>query len=156
MSLSAPRRASAYFATGARLEECLALRWEDVDFDRGGVGIRRVVQWRRKADGGFYFLPPKTRKSRRTLRVSDSVLRLLRSHRRAQMQQRLKQGARYQPHDLVYASSEGTPFQRNNLRRRHLVPVLEAAKLDTSLPLACATRSRRWLWPGASTRKRSR
>lgn len=125
-------------ATGARPEEYLALRWEDVDFDRGEVTIRRVVQWRRKADGGgFYFLPPKTKKSRRTPRVSESVLKVLRAHRREQMRRRLLAGARYQQLDLVFASSEGTPFQRNNLRRRHMVPVLEAAELDTSLSLYC-------------------
>lgn len=71
-------------ATGARPEEYLALRWSDVDFDKGEVRIQRVVQWHRKAEGGsFYFLPPKTRKSRRTLRVSKSVLRVLQEHRRA-------------------------------------------------------------------------
>lgn len=135
---SDPMGAALVFAlaTGARPEEYLALRWQDVDFERGEVSIRRVVQWRRKVNGGgFYFLPPKTKKSRRTLRVSDSVLKVLRAHRRAQMAQRLSMGARYRPLDLVFASSEGTPFQRNNLRRRHMVPVLEAAELDTSLSL---------------------
>jgi integrase len=125
-------------ATGARPEEYLALRWSDVDFDRGEVSIRRVVQWRRKdAGGGCYFLPPKTKKSRRTLRVSDSVLKLLRAHRRAQMRQRLSVGSRYQQLDLVFASSAGTPFQRRNLHRRHMVPVLGAAELDKTLYLYC-------------------
>jgi site-specific recombinase XerD len=51
------------------------------------------------------------------------------------MVQRLSVGARYQQLDLVFASSEGTPFQLNNLRRRHMIPVLEAAKLDETLSL---------------------
>jgi integrase len=125
-------------ATGARPEEYLALRWSDVDFDRGEVRIQRVVQWRRKVGGGgFYFLPPKTKKSRRTLRVSESVLKLLQAHRRAQMLWRLQAGGRYQQLDLVFASSTGTPFQRRNLHRRHMVPVLEAAELDKTLYLYC-------------------
>lgn len=135
---SDPMGAALVFAltTGARPEEYLALRWSDVDFDKGEVSIRRVVQRRRKADGGgFYFLPPKTKKSRRTLRVSDSLLKVLKIHRRAQMAQRLSMGVRYRQLDLVFASSEGTPFQLNNLRRRHMVPVLEAAKLDKTLSL---------------------
>ncbi|MET0649197.1 MAG: site-specific integrase [Pyrinomonadaceae bacterium] len=125
-------------ATGARPEEYLALRWSDVDFEKGEVRIQRVVQWRRKdAGGGFYFLPPKTKKSRRTLRVSESVLKLLQSHRRAQMLRRLKVGADYQQLDLAFASSTGTPMQRRNLHRRHMVPVLEAAGLDKTLYLYC-------------------
>jgi site-specific recombinase XerD len=46
-------------------------------------------------------------------------------------------GARYQQLDLVFASSEGTPFQRRNLHRRHMVPILEAAELDSSIYLYC-------------------
>lgn len=123
-------------ATGARPEEYLALRWSDVDFDHGEVRISQVVQWRRRRNGGgFYFMPPKTRKSRRTLKVSDSVMKLLKTHRRTQVKQRLALGPKYRQLDLVFASSEGTPFQRRNLHNRHLTPVLEAAKLDKTLSL---------------------
>ncbi len=50
---------------------------------------------------------------------------------------RLKAGMRYEQLDLVFASSTGTPFQRRNLHRRHMVPVLEAAELDKTLFLYC-------------------
>jgi integrase len=133
---SDPMGAALVFAlaTGARPEEYLALRWSEVDFEKGEVRIQRVVQWRRKAaGGGFYFLPPKTKKSRRTLRVSESVLKVLQTHRREQMRWRLQMGTRYQQLDLVFASSAGTPFQRRNLHRQHMVPVLKAAELDASL-----------------------
>ena len=82
-------------ATGTRPEEYLALRWSDVDFEHGKVRIQRVVQWHRKADGGFCFLHPKTRKSRRTLRASKSVLQVLQEHRRKQMLVRLKGGVHH-------------------------------------------------------------
>jgi integrase len=137
---SDPMGAALIFAlaTGARPEEYLALRWSDVDFEKGEVRIQRVVQWHRKAvGGGFYFLPPKTKKSRRTLRVSESVLKALQTHRREQMRWRLQMGVRYEQLDLVFASSAGTPFQRRNLHRRHMVPVLEAAELDKTLFLYC-------------------
>jgi integrase len=141
--------------TGARPEEYLALRWSEVDFERGEVRIRRVVQWRRNkkrgkngggggegggkrgGGGGFYFLPPKTKAARRTLRVSETTLQFLKAHRLVQMQRRLKLGPKYRQLDLVFASSTGTPFQRRNLHRRHLTPVLEAAGLDKTLSLYC-------------------
>ena len=123
-------------ATGCRPEEYLALRWVDVDFDRGEVRIRQVVQWRRKRNGGsFYFLPPKTKGSRRTLRVSASLLKVLSEHRRKQALQRLKLGVRYQQLDLVFPASEGTPMQRRNLFARHMRPVLTAAELTKPLTL---------------------
>ena len=125
-------------ATGARPEEYLGLRWSDADFDKGEVSVRRVVKWRRKSEGGgFYFLQPKTKKSRRTLRVGPSVLKVLQEQRKKQMLARLKRGAKYQQLDLVFATGDGTPFQRRNLHRRHMLPVLERAKLDKTLTLYC-------------------
>jgi integrase len=123
-------------ATGCRPEEYLALRWSDVDFDRSEVRIRQVVQWRRKRNGGgFYFLPPKTKGSRRTLRVGAELLKLLTAHRRKQMAHRLKLGSKYKLLDLVFPASEGTPMQRRNLFARHMQPVMTAAKLDKKLTL---------------------
>jgi len=43
---------------------------------------------------------------------------------------RLKAGVNYRQLDLVLASSTGTPSQRRDLHRRHMVPALEAAKFD--------------------------
>ncbi len=98
-------------ATGCQPEEYLALRWADIDFEKAEVRIRQVVQWRRKRNGGgYYFLPPKTRGSRRTLKVGAALLKLLTVQRRKQMAHRLKWGSEYQLLDLVYPASEGTPI----------------------------------------------
>jgi integrase len=123
-------------AAGCRPEEYLALRWADIDFDRAEVRIQRVVQWRPKRNGGgFYFLPLKTKSSRRTLRVGAELLKLLAVQRRRQMAHRLKLGSKYQALDLVFPASEGTPMQRRNLFARHMKPVMTAAKLDKKLTL---------------------
>lgn len=65
-------------------------------------------------------------------------------HRRQQAAERLKVGATYQQHDLVFATPEGGPLAPRNLKRRHFRPILEQAKLPADFRLydlrhSCAT-----------------
>ncbi len=126
-----------------RPEEYLALQWKDVDLERGTVMVRRALIWR-ETGGGWYFGEPKTARSRRSIPLPPSTLRALKEHRRVQAEERLKAGAEYQNNDLVFATSEGGPIQPRNLKRRHLRPILERAKLPVSFRLydlrhTCAT-----------------
>ncbi|WIM71985.1 site-specific integrase [Corynebacterium suedekumii] len=65
-------------ATGVRIGEVLALRWEDVDLDAGTVTIAGTVVDRegRQADGGGTMRQdhPKTHKSHRTLLLPEWIL----------------------------------------------------------------------------------
>jgi integrase len=129
--------------TGMRPEEYLALQWKDIDLGRGIATVQRVIVWNRKG-GGWSFTEPKTSKSRRSIPLPASILRFLRSHKRHQGEQRLKAGAKYQPHDLVFATKEGAPLLIRNLLRRHFKPILIRAGLPESIRLydlrhTCAT-----------------
>jgi len=129
-------------ATGMRPEEYLGLQWKDVDMARGCVSVRRSLIWREK--GGWYFGEPKTAKSRRQIPLPASTLRALAEHRRQQAAERLKAGADYQSHDLVFATPDGGPLAPRNLKRRHFRPILERAKLPADFRLydlrhSCAT-----------------
>jgi integrase len=57
------------------------------------------------------------------------VINALKSHRRNQLEERMKLGASYQTFDLVIASEIGTPIQPKNLIDRHFKPLLKKAKL---------------------------
>jgi len=73
------------FATGARRGELLALRWEDVDFGRGRIAIRRTVT----AAGGTK--PPKARRGRfcpLAPGLGQVLARELERQRRAQLEGR--------------------------------------------------------------------
>ena len=59
---------------GLRQGECLALRYEDIDFKQGMLSIRRTV-WRNQV------YPPKTPHSRRTIKLPEIALDALRRHR---------------------------------------------------------------------------
>jgi integrase len=128
--------------TGMRPEEYLGLQWKDVDLERGTATVRRALVWREK--GGWYFGEPKTARSRRSIPLPASTIRALAEHRRKQGEERLKLGPGYQQHDLVFATPEGGPLAPRNLKRRHLRPILERAKLPTTFRLydlrhSCAT-----------------
>ncbi|HEX8139021.1 MAG TPA: tyrosine-type recombinase/integrase [Pyrinomonadaceae bacterium] len=130
-------------ATGMRPEEYLGLQWKDLDLDKGFVMVRRAIIWR-AIGGGWHFGEPKTARSRRSIPLPVSTLQALKEHRRIQAEERLKAGASYQQHDLVFATSEGSPLMPRNLKRRHFRPILKTAKLPGDFRLydlrhSCAT-----------------
>lgn len=59
---------------GLRQGECLALRYEDIDFDRGTLKVRRTV-WRNNV------YAPKTPHSRRTIKLPRIALDALKRHK---------------------------------------------------------------------------
>lgn len=93
-------------ATGLRRGELVALRWEDVDLDGGQLAVRRnrVTVGYETVDG-----TPKSRKAR-TIDVDDGTMAALRSHRRAQLEERLAWGAAWVDTGLVFTREDGTPL----------------------------------------------
>ena len=116
--------------SGMRPEEYLALQWKDVDFEQKVLSVRRAIVWNRTG-GGFDFTEPKTKKSRRSIPISNSVVSELKTHRRKQLEAKLKLGAAYKNLDLVFPTEIGTPIQPKNLLDRHFRPLLKKAELPT-------------------------
>lgn len=104
-------------ALGLRRGEALALRWEDIDLDRGHLQIRATLQ---RVDGALVRSEmPKTKSSRRALPLPEVVVEALRAHRAAQVQERLAARA-WADEALVFTTSIGTPLEpRNVLRSFH-------------------------------------
>jgi integrase len=122
---------SAFFLaieTGMRPEEYLGLQWKDFDFTNKLVSVRRALVV--KKGGGFIFTEPKTKKSRRSIPISDSLINVLKSHRRNQLEERMKLGVDYQNFDIVFASDIGTPLLHGNFLRRHFKPIRDKAKVS--------------------------
>jgi integrase len=96
--------------TGARTEELRALTWSHVDLE----AIPPVIMvWHSvRADGDT-----KTRKSRRTLELSQRCVDALRLHRDRQDQLRTRAGDKWHDNDLVFASRVGTALNASNVRR---------------------------------------
>ncbi|MCH7860955.1 MAG: site-specific integrase, partial [Proteobacteria bacterium] len=101
-------------ATGARLGELLALRWRDVDLDRGSLQITRTA--RRVTGIGITYSEPKTHRSRRPVALSSETVNVLREHRRVQVERRLELRRAYTDDGLVFASPTGQPLDGGNVR----------------------------------------
>jgi integrase len=114
-------RLEAYLAlslmTGIRTEEARALTWEHVDLDGDPAADPpvppHVAVWRSVRAHG----DTKTERSKRTLALPEFVADALRQHRARQAAERLGAGPRWKEHDLVFASTIGTPRSAGNVRR---------------------------------------
>lgn len=92
--------------SGLRISEAIALRWDDVDFGRRRVRIRRRLYQGKLA-------PPKSRYGRRDVPLSPGMTQRLWS---------LRAERRPLDNDPLFPSSSGTPIDPSNLAR-----VLKAA-----------------------------
>lgn len=94
--------------TGCRRGEALALHWRDIDFDNGRATITQAVAAITKR--GVFLQSVKSVSGERTLDLGPDILRILRAHRIAQLEHRVRLGDIYQDQDLVFAHSLGGPL----------------------------------------------
>lgn len=91
--------------TGMRRGEILALRWQDLDLDRGALSINRTLE---ETETDLAVKEPKTERSRRTIALPGLAVEALRRHRAQQAEQRLKAGPAYAAdRDLVCCRADG-------------------------------------------------
>ncbi len=118
--------------TGMRPEEYLALQWPDIDFERGKVMVQRVLIRHKKS---WEFAEPKTTNSRRLVSLPAMLVQKLKSHKRAQAELRLRYGAKWVDHKLVFCADiprpakAGVPLTVPNITYRYFRKILVKAKL---------------------------
>jgi integrase len=126
---------------GLRMGESLGLRWSDIDLEAGTLRVHRQLQ-RVREGGGLVFSEPKNA-SRRTIDLPQRALEALRIHRKRQIEEQLRAGAKWQENDLVFASYKGTPMDAQNIVNRYFKPLLRRAGLPDirwhDLRHTCAT-----------------
>ena len=123
-----------------RQGELLALKWTDVDLEAGKVSVRRTLT----RESGHYTLgEPKTKKSRRTVKLTGAATEVLRSHLSRQMADMDRLGDLYQDQGLVFTTNSGAPLNPSNIRNRNLRRLTNKAALPEirfhDLRHTCAT-----------------
>ena len=125
---------------GLRQGELLALKWEDLDLEAGTLRVRRTLTY---AGGKHSLAEPKTKKSRRTVRLTAGSVTTLRGHLERQVGEMDRLGPLYRPGGLVFANEVGGIINPPNLRNRSFARLLERAGLPKirfhDLRHTCAT-----------------
>ena len=101
-------------ATGLRRGELLALRWNDIDLDRGTLTVNRSLEQTRD---GLRFKPPKTKRSRRTIALSPSVIEILQAHKVRQLKVRIALGLGRNESGLVFTRHDGDLVNPRNFSK---------------------------------------
>jgi integrase len=102
--------------------------------------VRRTLT---HADKAFVLGEPKTKNSRRTIRLTKATASALQAHLSRQLEEMEEIGSLYQPGGLIFATGAGTIINPSNLRNRSFGPLLKRAGLPQirfhDLRHTCAT-----------------
>ena len=100
--------------TGMRQGELIGLKWSDLQWTSGSLYIKRQVQY--VPGESWSFVEPKTQAGRRTIKVGESTLHILRIQQENLRHKKTALAERWQDYDLMFPSSVGSPIHPSNLR----------------------------------------
>jgi integrase len=103
-----------FLTTGVRRGELAGLRWGDVDLDRATMAIvrNRVSAGRGKAVSTHQ---PKTRRGRRNVALDVTSVAVLRAHRTAQIEERMRLGPAWVDSGYVFCGIDGAALHPDTI-----------------------------------------
>jgi len=122
-----------YLFTGMRLGEGLPLTWADIDLERQSISVNKKVIVRHdyashsaKQEVQFSC---KTKSSKRTITITEGLVRVLTEHKRQQMHQAEQLGLVWSDTHLVFPNTSGNIPQSRNVQRI-FERILKKANID--------------------------
>lgn len=131
------------FNTGMRAAEVCGLTWDCVDFNKKTIKVEKIII---KREREWVFGTPKTKSSNRTILMGNTLLNILKHHKKRQIKNKLKYGKYYTKNNFVCTKENGElvstdslkylsrvvnydlgiPFNFHSLRHTHATMLLEA------------------------------
>lgn len=96
--------------TGLRKGELLALRWQDVNFEKNTITVEQNLV---RVDSETIFTTTKTESGERTIAIPAILADYLKNWKVRQARQRLKLGKDYNDNGLIVCKENGEPFNPN-------------------------------------------
>ena len=109
-------------STGLRIGELSGLRWSDINFEEKTLTVERTYIYLHDVKNHQMkdeFHSPKTKNSCRTIRLLDSTLELLQTHKKKQEEEKASMGDQWCPvedgENLVFTTKSGGPVRGLNV-----------------------------------------
>lgn len=110
--------------TGMRVGELVALKWKDINFDEHTISITKTYYNPNSNTLRYELVPPKTKRSKRTINVDIDVIEALKRHRESQEKMSQSFGDSYYGKGFVFTKKDHHPGYpifiqtvRNRMRR---------------------------------------
>lgn len=98
--------------TGMRSGECLALRWQDIDFENKTIHIENTLT---DVGGKHWLQPPKTKTSNRYIALSDILAKIFLEQKQYNDEKKAKLGKDYKYPEMVFTTDSGNYVDRSGL-----------------------------------------
>jgi integrase len=107
--------------TGMRVGELLALTWDKVNLEEQTIKITHSLAYVKNPETNhleFHLYDPKTPHSRRLVPLTNSVMSILRQHKKTQLAERLRYGNVYNDMGLLFCTELGGYLSPRNINRK--------------------------------------
>ena len=126
-------------ATGMRQGEVFGLSWESINFESSTIFVRQNLQY---SSAGLNIDSPKTKGSRRKIKVDDITISKLKMWREYQQSYAESIGDLFANNEnLVFTNSFGKPLSASNFRRGYWRKLIIAAELPSNCTFHCLRHS---------------
>jgi len=102
------------FHTGMRAGEVCALTWDCVDLKEKVIKVEKTLIG--KGKGIWELASPKTKSSYRTIAIGDTLVNILKKHKKSQIENRLRYGKYYKDFNFVCTKENGELVTTDSLK----------------------------------------